>query len=542
MKSNFTVSTPSAGSRASAGIESVPASPTTQEARYSSQHAIVIGGGLGGLSAAIHLVRQGWRVTLYEQNESCGGRMSAIQQDGFHIDMGPTLLMMPEVVEQLFAVCGRNIADYIELTRLDPAYRVHFADGESMDMHGNVKSMMADVARFAPEDAEQLPRLFEAMRKQYVNARTNFIEKPFVHFSSLLRPQTIGGLLEAMPLTDVYSFVARFVKDERLRQALTFQTLYLGISPTRCPSIYALLPYIEMEFGVWFPKGGMQSIARGLEKLVRELGVEVHTSTPVTKITTNNKRVSGVVIKDPVSNLDRHITADYVLANVDTPSAYSRLLADFTRKRHSDTRIAQREYGCSAYLLYLGVTRLPDNIRHHEVFLSADYKKTLTEITTTGVFPSDPAIYTCVPTRTDPTLAPPDHDVLYVLVPCPHLGSAINWETEAPVIREKVLDRLEQCGFPGLRQKIVMEQQFTPADFDTRYSCYLGSAFGLSPLFMQSSYFRPRMKSEELDGLYFAGAGTHPGGGVPIVLTSGRIAAECMQADYLKSARTAHAV
>ena len=540
MKHNnlFVSSTHSQSSRATVSNVHVPlAAPGSENA----QQAIVVGGGLGGLSAGIHLARQGWHVTLFEKNEQCGGRMSMITEEGFHIDMGPTLLMMPEVLYQIFESCGRKLEDYLELRRIDPAYRVNFADGQHLEMRTSIADLAEDAARFAPEDAANIEKLFEAMRKQYTNARYNFIEKPFSTLTSLLRPQTIAGLVQALPLTSVYKFVSRYVKDERLRQALTFQTLYLGISPMNCPSIYALLPYIEMEFGVWFPKGGMQSVARALEKLLRELGGEIHTNTPVTEITSHAGHVTGVRVLDPVLNVSRHIPCDYVLANVDTATAYTRLLQDTKRKTHTDERVASRDYGCSAYLLYLGVKNLPSHFKHHEVFLSEDYEGTLNAITRTGDFPEDPALYTCIPTRTDPSLAPDGHDVLYVLVPCPHSKSKVDWHNDAPAIREKILDKLQRLGFGDLRENIVFEKQFTPLDFEDRYSLYAGSAFGLAPLFTQSSVFRPRMKSEEIDGLYFAGAGTHPGGGVPIVITSGRLAADCMSADSNRSRKKAYA-
>jgi phytoene desaturase len=506
-----------------------------------SKQAVVVGGGLGGLSAGIHLARQGWHVTLFEKNENCGGRMSMVNEEGFQIDMGPTLLMMPEVLYQIFESCGRKLEDYLTLHRIDPAYRVNFADGEHLEMRTNIQDLAEDAKRFAPSEAANIEKLFRAMRKQYTNARYNFIERPFVSLTSLIRPQTIAGLTQALPMTSVYKFVSKYVKDERLRQALTFQTLYLGISPMNCPSIYALLPYIEMEFGVWFPQGGMQSVARALEKLLRELGAEIHTNTPVTEITSHAGKVTGVRVLDPVLNVSRHIPCDYVLANVDTASAYSHLLKGAERKTHSDEKIAARDYGCSAYLLYLGVKDLPKNFKHHEVFLGDDYEGTLHAITRAGEFPADPALYTCIPTRTDPSLAPEGHDVLYVLVPCPHSKSKVDWAAETPAIRERVLDKLQRLGFGNIRENIVFEKQFTPLDFQDRYALYAGSAFGLAPLFTQSSVFRPRMKSEEVDGLYFAGAGTHPGGGVPIVITSGRLAAECITADHSKNRKKAYA-
>ncbi len=507
--------------------------------RDSRPHAVVIGAGLGGLSTAIHLVREGWRVTVLEKNDRCGGRMNTIEEEGFRIDMGPTLLMMPDVIQEIFQKCGRNMSDYLDMRRLDPAYRVRFADGSYIDMRGGVEAMQAEAARLSPTDAAQIPAMFAAMQRQYENARFNFIEKPFNGVGSLMRPETLIGLAKALPMTSVYNFVARYVRDERLRQAFTFQTLYLGISPMDCPSIYALLPYIEMQFGVWFPMGGIMSVAEALAQLLREMGGEIYTNTCVNRIMTEGSRACGVLTDSFLGSRDCFIKADVVVANVDTPTAYSRLVPASLRRKHTDQQLATKEYGCSAHLLYLGVRDLETDFQHHEVLLSNDFAGTMDSIMKRRVVPEDPAMYVCIPTRTDPSLAPAGHDVVYVLTPCPNLLGPADWEAEGPRLRDKVIQKLEKSGLPGLGRKIVFERQFTPTDFEKQYGCYQGSAFGMSPRFFQSSYFRPQIRSEDVQGLYFAGAGTHPGGGVPIVLTSGRLAAETITADHKASAPSA---
>lgn len=506
-----------------------------------SPHAIVIGAGLGGLSAAIHLLREGWRVTILEKNERSGGRMNMIEEEGFHIDMGPTLLMMPEVIHSIFEACGRKTEDYLELERIDPAYRIRFADGSTLSMQSSVEAMQEEVARLSPQDATRIPDLFEAMRHQYENARTNFIERPFNGVGSLLRPQTLAGLAKALPLTSVFNFVARHMKDDRLRQAFTFQTLYLGISPMDCPSIYALLPYIELEFGVWFPKGGVMAVAKALERLFREMGGELYTGAAVQRVMTEGHRACGVLVENFLGSQSCFLPADVVASNLDAATTYTHLVPSSLRRKYTDEKLAAKEYGCSAHLLYLGVRDLPGDFRHHEVLLSRDFQKTLREITELKVVPEDPALYLCIPTRTDPSLAPAGHDVLYILTPCPHLGGNVDWAVESPRLREKILRRLEEAGMTGIRERIVFEREFTPVDFERAYGCYQGSAFGMSPTFFQSSYFRPQMRSEDLEGLYCVGAGTHPGGGVPIVLTSGRLVATTVAEDWVTKRQVAGA-
>lgn len=496
-------------------------SPAGAEAE-NRPRAVVIGAGLGGLSTAIHLARQGWQVDIVERNGRSGGRMNVIEQDGFRIDMGPTMLMMPEVIENIFTACGRDVNDYMKLCRLTPAYTMVWPDGATFAMGGSVTEMEESVRAFAPEDSARFPALMAGMKAKYENARHNFIEQSFNSLRDMVRPSTLRGMVQALPLESVFKFVSRYIKNERLRQAFTFQTLYLGISPYDCPAIYALLPYIEMEFGVWFPQGGTIALADALEKLFMELGGRIHYCNPVERILLEGRRAVGVQTGD-----GRKWQADTVVCNLDVPTAYRHLLPPTIRRKHTDKALARRDYGCSGYLLYLGVKRIPSDWSHNMIVLSDQYDEVLADICVHKRLPRDPAMHVCIPTRTDPSLAPPGHDVVYILVPCPNAQADIDWETEGPKLRERVLAKLEAGGLPGLRQSIVFEKSFTPPEFEAVYGCYAGAAYsGLSPTFLQSAYFRPHSRSEEVSDLYFVGASTHPGGGVPIVLTSGRLAAE----------------
>ncbi len=487
-----------------------------------SPRAVVIGAGLGGLSAAIHLARQGWQVDVIERNARSGGRMNVIREQGFTIDMGPTMLMMPEVVENIFRACGRDIKDYLSWTRLTPAYTIVWPDGSQLNMGGSIDEMIAHMQEFAPEDKDRIRPFIGKMKGKYDNARYNFIERSFNSLRDLTHPQTLRGLVKALPLESVYKFVSKNITNEKLRQALTFQTLYLGMSPYACPSIYALLPYIEMEFGVWFPKGGTIALADALETLLRELGGNLHFNQPVERITMEGKQATGVRTCD-----GRNWQADVVVCNLDVPMAYKTLLPPEVRRKHTDARIDKHDFGCSGYLLYLGVKQIPSEWGHNMIVLSDNYRQIIDDICVHHILPRDPAMHVCIPTRTDPTLAPPGHDVVYVLVPCPNTDAKIDWKREAPLLRERVLTKLENEGLPGLRDNIVFEREFTPPEFESLYGCCAGAAYsGLTPSFLQSAYFRPHSRSEDVNGLYFVGASTHPGGGVPIVLTSGRLAAE----------------
>ena len=488
----------------------------------SRPHAVIIGAGLGGLATGIHLSREGWRVEILERNERSGGRMNQIVEDGFKIDMGPTMLMMPEVVENIFSSCGRDWKDYLDWKRIEPAYRIQWPDGSVLDMGENIEQMSARVARFAPEDAEAFPVVLKKMKAKYTNARGTFIENSFNSITSMMRPSVMLGMMKTLPYESVYKFVNRHLKNDKLRQALTFQTLYLGTSPYDCPSIYALLPYIEMEFGVWFPKGGTIAIADAMERLFRELGGEIHFNAPAERILLEGKKAVGVKTMD-----ERQWHADAVIANMDLTTAYMKLLPPEVRRKNTDAKLLKKNYGCSGYLLYLGVKDLDCTLPHNTILLSDGYEQLLADTCRNGVLPADPAMHICIPTRTDPDLAPEGHDVVYLLVPCANADSDLDWETEIPKLRERVLSKLERSVMPNLREKIVFEREFTPPMFLEQYGCHAGAAYAaLTPDFFQSAYFRPHSRSEDVKNLYFVGSSTHPGGGVPIVITAGRLTAE----------------
>lgn len=505
--------------------------PSLQKHR-SSPSAIIVGAGLGGLAAGIHLARHGWQVTIFEKNRHAGGRMNVLEEAGFRIDMGPTMLMMPEVLHEIFSIGDRDPHDYLPLTKLCPAYRILWPDGTTLDMGVEMNCLVEQVRRIQAADAARVPALLAAMKAKYENARYRFIERSFNSPLDLLHPTTLVGLLKALPLESVYQMVSRYLANEKLRQAFSFQTLYLGISPYRCPSIYALLPYVEMEFGVWFPIGGTYTLARGLERLFIELGGQIRYCLPVDQIAIQDRAAKGVRTADGCEHL-----ADIVVCNLDLPTAYQKLIPNALRRKYSDGALAQKDYGCSGFLLYLGVKGLSlTHLPHNSIVLSENYNEVLDQIFIQRALPTDPAMHLCVPTHTDPSLAPPNHHVLYILVPCPNTQSNICWETAAPILRDRTIGKLERLGLiPNLHQHIVFERWFTPVDFEKLYGCYAGAAYGgLTPTFFQSAYFRPHSRSEEIENLYFVGASTHPGGGVPIVLTSGKLTAELIRKDYYR--------
>ena len=486
--------------------------------------AIVVGAGLGGLTAAIRLAARGWDVTIYEKNADPGGRAGGISAGGYTWDAGPTLIMMPEILQELFAAAGRQIEDYLDLRRVDPYYRVAFEEGGHLDLTGNLPAMVAAVEAIEPGAGRQYLRFFGHAERLSRLTRGSIIERPFNGMRDLLNPAVLASLLRSRPFHTVASEVAAHFRSSALRRAFSFQTLYLGTSPDRTPAAYLMIPFVEAALGVWYPIGGTRQIGQAMARLARELGVTVRTGAPVARILTVSGRAVGVALEDGTT--DR---ADAVVANAEW--AYTqRLLLD------GGERVLQRDHGASAVLFCLAV-RGEIAGPHHTFLLSADFEGNLADIFERRVVPEHPSIYLCRPTATDPTLAPAGVELLYVLVPCPTLQGGIDWGRELPGLRKKVLDRLGSVGIADLDRRILAETAVTPEDFKARHNLTHGSAFGMAATLLQSGPFRPTIRSRRYRGLYHVGASVHPGGGVPIVALSGRMAADAIEADLLPANR-----
>jgi phytoene desaturase len=480
--------------------------------------ALIVGAGLGGLSAAIHLAAGGWDVDVFDKNPMPGGRMSTLTRDGFTWDVGPTLIMMPEVLRGVFAHAGRRLEDYVDLQRVDPYYRVVFEDGGHLDLTGHLPSMVAQAdAIEAGGGARYLRFLGEAERLSRLT-RAALIERAFAGPRDLLRAGVLGPLLRARPLSTVATAVAAHFESDKLRRAFSFQTLYLGTRPDATPAAYLMIPFVEAALGVWYPRGGVHAIARAFARLAEELGVRLHLGTPVARIATDGRRATGVVLGGGA-----RVSADAVVANAEWTYTQEHLLGDGARGRHY-------ENGCSG-MLFLVAVRGPVAGPHHTFVLSQDFAGNVSDIFERRCLPEHPSIYLSRPTASDPQLAPAGTELLYILVPCPSLASEVDWERELPGFRKKVFDRLSVVGLDNLEERVLAEAVLTPATFRERYNLHQGSAFGLAATLLQSGPFRPTIRSTRYRGLYHAGASSHPGGGVPIVTLAGRMAAEAIAED-----------
>lgn len=482
----------------------------------------MIGAGIGGLAAAIRLAAMGFEVEVFEKNARIGGRMGRLRGSGFTFDTGPTLLLMSDVYRELFEFAGRYLDDYVELLPLSPNYRVHFGDGDSMLVSPSLPQLIPELERIEPGVTPRFYRFLEDACLKYRIGRREFVERDFEKAKNFFGPRNLRLLLKTRATGNYYRSVSKFFRTDKLRQVFSFQTMYLGLSPFEAPAVYALLPYTELaEDGLWFPRGGMYSLIEALGRLADELGVRVHLKSAVEEIVVTKGRAVGVRVDG------EDISADAVLANADLPYVYRSLLPEFASIKDFRWRSPQRlKYTASAFMLYLGLSREYDHLLHHNVYLSEDYRENFGAIFHHGRLPEDPSFYTNVASRTDPGSAPAGMTALYVLVPVPHLGPGVEWGHEGEPFRERVLDLLaEKAGMEDIRRRVVFEEIRTPEDWKWDYNLEEGAAFGIGHGISQVGYFRPPLASRSIGRLYFVGASTRPGTGVPLVTIGARLVA-----------------
>ncbi|MEM6490644.1 MAG: phytoene desaturase family protein [Pseudomonadota bacterium] len=479
-------------------------------------HAAVIGAGFGGMAAAIRLAARGWRVSLFEKNEQPGGRAAVFQQDGYSFDAGPTIVTAPFMFEELWALCGREMADDVTLKPLDPFYEIRFDDGHVFRASGDPERMRAEVAKLSPGDVDGYERYLEDSGKNYAYGFEKLGFQAFDKLSTMAKalPKLIGLRADR----SVYRHAASRIRDPRLRIALSFHPLFIGGNPLRVTSVYSLIAYLERLYGVHFAMGGTTSLVQGLTKLMAIQNVDLRLNAEVEEIRVKDRQVRGLRLAS-----GEQVDADIVVSNGCSAWTYSKMTPQAARKRWTDKRLADSHYSMGLFVWYFGTDRRYDDVAHHSILLGPRYKPLLGDIFDRKKLAEDMSIYLYRPTASDPSLAPPGGDAFYALSPVPHLGAGVDWTAETARYRAKLLARLEETALPGLRDHLVTEKIQTPADFGLRLNSYLGSAFGLEPRLLQSAWFRPHNRSEDVDGLYLVGAGTHPGAGLPGVLTSARI-------------------
>ena len=477
----------------------------------------MIGSGFGGLAAAVRLGARGYRLTVLEKLDAPGGRAYVHYQDGFTFDAGPTVITAPFLFEELWSLCRRRLQDDVELRPVSPFYRIRFHDGETFDYSGDAAAMRAEVARFAPADIAGYERFIAEAEAIY---RIGFEQLGHVPFQSWTRmARVLPDLIRLRSYRTVYGLVARFVRDERLRTVLSFHTLLVGGNPFDVTSVYCLIAFLERRWGVHFAMGGTGKLVQGLISLIEGQGGKLRCNAEVASIRVEQGRACGVDLQN-----GEHIAADIVVSNMDPAWLYRYIVPDsVARRRWTDRRIDKARYSMSLFVWYFGTRRRYPEVKHHTILLGPRYKELLRDIFQRRILAPDFSLYLHRPTATDPSLAPSGCDAFYVLSPVPHLQSGIDWQKDAEAYRRKLEAYLSVSLLPGLEQEIISSRLLTPQDFQDRLLSFRGAAFAMEPVLSQSAWFRPNNRSEELDNLYLVGAGTHPGAGLPGVLSSARI-------------------
>ena len=507
---------------------------------------VIIGSGFGGLAAAIRLQAKGMQVTLLEKNAKVGGHAYQLVKDGYTFDMGPSIITAPDLIQRVFECAGMRMEDYLDLVKLDPFYRIYFHDGSSLDYTDNGEQMKRQMARFSAKDAGNYDHFMAHTRQLYDAVITDGLgSTPFD------LPTMLGFLPRALrlhALMPAYDFVKKYFDDPRHRFTFSFHPLFIGGNPFRAPAVYLMIPYLEKVGGVWFCKGGMYSLVRALEDVFKQLGGVVETDTEVERIVVEKRHAKGVIAnvnqerrtKNAISDIpdkarvlgssDIHVKgnprswlkfyeANGVISNADLAHTYGGLINSEHRRKWSDKKLRKTQYSMSAFLLYLGVRKKYPQLKHHTLILSERYKGLIDDIFDNKVLPDDFSMYLHIPSQTDPSMAPEGCESMYILIPVPNLEGGVNWEKTKAVYTDRVLTFLENdFGLTDLKRSIEVLETFTPSDFRRERNNHLGSAWGVEPKLTQTAYFRPHNRSEDIQKLYFVGASTHPGAGVPGVL------------------------
>ncbi len=490
--------------------------------------AAVIGSGFGGLALAIRLQSAGIQMTILESRDKPGGRAYYWDKDGFIFDGGPTVITDPDCLSQLWELTGHDMAKDIELMPVSPFYRLNWPDGTNFDYVNDPEELYANIAAIEPDDVEGYKRFLEYSGGLYEEGYVKLGTKAFLDFKSMIK--AAPALMKFEAYRSVYAKVSGFVKNEKLREFLSFQSLLVGGNPMKTSAIYGLIHKLERLGGVWFAKGGTNMLIAAMVKHFERIGGTIRLSDPVTSIDTMGDRASGVTCKSGWSE-----TFDAVASNADVMHSYRDLLSHKHRSSKVTTSLKKKKYSPSLFVVHFGLKGTWPGIPHHMILFGPRYKGLLEDIYDNGVLPSDFSLYLHHPTVTDPKMAPEGHSTFYVLAPVPHQGKLpIDWEQMGPIYEKRILDEIGQRLIPDIHDRIVTSFHYTPQDFGTDLNAHLGSAFSLEPLLTQSAWFRVHNRDDVISNLYFVGAGTHPGAGIPGVVGSAKATAELMLEDILQ--------
>lgn len=489
------------------------------------KHIAIVGGGPGGLCAAMLLSYRGFKVSVFEKNSQIGGRCRNIKQEGFTFDTGPTFLLMKDVLDEMFELTGRDSSDYLDFIRLDPMYKLVF-DQQYIHVHSEPDKMLQELQRAFPDSPADYQKFLinEGRRFRYLYP---CITRDYSYLKSYLSWDMVKALPFLALNHSVFSNLGRYFQTEKMRLIFSFQAKYLGMSPWECPAIFTMLSYIEHRYGIHHVKGGLNQISTAMAKVIEEQGGEIHYNSPVDSLITNHKTVTGIRLKDGTE-----VAADEVIVNADFAYAMTELVKPGVLKRYSAENIHKKEFSCSTFMMYLGLDKRYE-LSHHTVVFAKDYKQNVNNTFHNKILSDDFSFYVQNACVSDDSLAPPGKSTLYILVPVPNNKSQINWADEQRLMRQKVLDALsERLGLSDISQHIEVEKIMTPANWQSYENVFLGATFNLSHKFSQMLYFRPHNCFDELEHCYLVGGGTHPGSGLPTIYESAYISSKMICKKY----------
>jgi phytoene desaturase len=501
--------------------------------RPAKRRAAIIGSGFGGLAAAIRLQSLGFQTTIYEQRDKPGGRAYVYEQDGFRFDGGPTVITAPHCLEELFALSGRRMEDYVKLLPVKPFYRLRWHDGMEFDYVGNEQELLDQIRRFEPSDVDGYRRFADYTRQVFQRGYVELGAAPFLRFSDMIRvaPQ----LMRLRADRSVHRTVSRFIKNEKLRQAFSFHSLLVGGNPLETSAIYTLIHWIEREWGVFFPKGGTGALVQGLVRLYEEIGGQLFCNSPVDRIElvdTKSSDGSQRQMHRVMAEGQKPTDFDLVVSNADIHHTYSKIYRAIPAADKRRKRLEKMEWSMSLFVLYFGTNRRFPDLAHHTILFGPRFEGLLRDIFHGKKLPPDFSLYLHAPSVTDPTIAPPGCEAFYVLSPVPHLGQAqIDWAQMARPYGDAILSALDDY-IPGLKDSVVTRREFTPLDFRSELNAFHGSAFSVAPKLTQSAWFRPHNRDPNIPGLYIVGSGTHPGAGVPGVVNTAKATVSVIALDF----------